>query len=669
MKTLRACFAMAASLVTGAAVVTVAHGRDAPPPASAFGATPEFTYVALSPDGRAIAMDRTTASGRKVVLFRPGETQPLRVVNVGTDAKLRGLSWLDGRTVLVDASATMHLGGGPSSEANQYEVWRTLAFDTDGQDVRTLLLDDASRTGFVTGAEMLPIESKQPHSVFMVTWTFSLVHQRPSIGSRLTESRRDDGWVSTVFAVDTDTGKGRILDQGTPYTAQWLVNPDGEPIARSEWKPDTRDLTVLANDSGRWHPIYERRGWDNLWLAGVTADGRSVVAVGENGAGASKAWALPLDGAPARVLFEEPGVDVTGAVTDERSGVVLGFDLGGMDGRVVYTDPARAALKNTLEKAFPGRDVSIEGLSRDEQRLLVRVESPSDPTVYYLIDRGTHQAQIVGETYPGLVGATLGEVREIHYPARDGTPIPAYLTLPPGRGDKHLPMVVLVHGGPESRDHGGFDWWAQFLATRGYAVLQPQFRGSSGFGASFRQAGYQQWGRLMQDDVTDGVRYLIAGGTADPARICIAGGSYGGYAALAGAAFTPDLYACAVSFAGVSDLPKMIGDVQNRKGEQSDALAYWKDDIGSAMDPKVINASPARAAGSIRARILLMHGRDDTVVPPSQSEAMARALEAAGKPCEYVTLPGEDHWLSSASTRTEVLERMDQFLARYLRPD
>jgi dipeptidyl aminopeptidase/acylaminoacyl peptidase len=238
--------------------------------------------------------------------------------------------------------------------------------------------------------------------------------------------------------------------------------------------------------------------------------------------------------------------------------------------------------------------------------------------------------------------------------------------LPPGKAAKDLPVVILPHGGPEWRDSYEFDWLPQFLATRGYAVLQPQFRGSIGYGEAFRQAGYRQWGGLMQDDLTDGVRHLVATGIANPNRVCIVGASYGGYAALAGAAFTPDLYACAASISGVSDLPSMLGTQRRNFGTDSDSVAYWADHIGPANDPNTIAKSPSRSASSVRAPVLLLHGADDSVVPIQQSKTMERALTEAGKSVTLVTLPGEDHWLSRTATRTRVLQELETFLAKRL---
>jgi len=288
--------------------------------------------------------------------------------------------------------------------------------------------------------------------------------------------------------------------------------------------------------------------------------------------------------------------------------------------------------------------------------------------VYYLMDFRARRTEIVGETYPALATVALGSIRITSFKARDGTQIPAYLTLPPGSDGKRLPLVVLPHGGPELRDWPQFDWWSQFLATRGYAVLQPQFRGSTGFGEAFRLAGRRQWGGLMQDDVTDGVRALISDGTADPGRVCIVGASYGGYAALAGATFTPQLYRCAASINGVSDLADMLQWVQSRGGSQSDSLAYWHESIGQHSNPKIVQNSPVHAADRVIGPVLIMYSADDTVVAPSQSENMARALKEAGKDVTLVKLDGDDHWLSHGATRVQMLQQLEKFLGAQLHP-
>ena len=650
--------------VTAALIVQGAWAAGAPPPASAFGTIPAFEHVSMSPDGTLLAMDRNAPDGQTVLFLKVGDPTPLRTISVGGGMKLRDIEWADNDTALLEISATTQLPWADTRPGERFEVSRIMAVDAHGGDARVLLFNGGR--DYVTGAYLLPVNPQRKDTVSMVTWDYAPGKQRDSVGSRLTEKRRDDGWILTLFDVDTNTGKGRVVEQGTPYTAQWLAAPDGSPLARVEWKQKERQSMVLVRSGNSWQTILETEGDDPLWLVGLSPDGTALIGIGEHGTDRSRAWALPLDGSPMRGAFEDPELDVSSAEIDHVTGRVVGYWTSGPDGRLEYVDPQRIALAKGLAKAFPDRWFEIVDRSTDGKRLLIRTESSSASAVYYLLDRTTHRADIVGETYPGLANVQLGEVRTITYPARDGTPIPAFLTLPPGAGDKQLPLVVLVHGGPESHDDGGFDWWAQFLASRGYAVLQPQFRGSTGYGNAHRLAGYGQWGGLMQDDVTDGVRHLTGTGLADPNRVCIMGASYGGYAALAGATFTPDIYACAVSVSGVSDLPAMIGEEKTRGGDESDALAYWRDHIGSAHDPKVAAASPARSAPKVRAPILLIYGTDDTVVPPQQTLGMAKALQAAGKPYEIVELPAEDHWLSKSTTRIALLQNIEAFLAKHL---
>ena len=299
------------------------------------------------------------------------------------------------------------------------------------------------------------------------------------------------------------------------------------------------------------------------------------------------------------------------------------------------------------------------------QKVIVKVDGPFQPSAFYLLDRSTHKATKIATTYRELTQADLGQVKPYPYKARDGLDIPGYLTLPPGKQPKNLPVVIMPHGGPMARDSLGFDWWAQFLANRGYAVLQPNFRGSSGYGEKFLEAGYGQWGLKMQDDVTDGVKKLIADGIADPKRICIVGGSYGGYAALAGAAFTPDLYACAASWAGVSDLGEFLRTRSQDYGRDFAMISSWSHFIGDRYDDsdKLDAASPAKNAARIKCPILLMHGTADSTVRINQSEIMRRALERAGKKVEFIEFEKETHYMETADTRIRVLQALEKFLA------
>jgi dipeptidyl aminopeptidase/acylaminoacyl peptidase len=263
-------------------------------------------------------------------------------------------------------------------------------------------------------------------------------------------------------------------------------------------------------------------------------------------------------------------------------------------------------------------------------------------------------------------------VKFIHYAAADGTSIPAFLTLPSGRPQKNLPLVVLPHGGPLARDAPGFDWWSQAIASRGYVVLQPEFRGSDGFGWKHAQAGFGEWGRKMQTDLSDGVRFLAAQGLIDPKRVCIVGGSYGGYAALAGPTLDRGVYRCSVSIAGISDPKSFLRWVDHRvSGSDPLPLRFWNRFMGvkDDDDPKLAEISPLVHAADADAPILLIHGTDDTVVPIAQSEDMEDALKAAGRPVSFVKLKSEDHWLSRSETREQMLAATVQFLEQYNPPN
>jgi dipeptidyl aminopeptidase/acylaminoacyl peptidase len=335
---------------------------------------------------------------------------------------------------------------------------------------------------------------------------------------------------------------------------------------------------------------------------------------------------------------------------------------------VDWLDPEIGAVHASLSRAFKDKDVELRGWSADRTRFVVRVTAPSSPGVWYLFDKTRKELSPLGEEYPELKGAALGTTRWITYKARDGMEIPAYLTLPPGAPAKgaKAPLIVLPHGGPGARDDYEFDFLPQFLASRGYAVLQPQFRGSWGFGKAFEDAGHGEWADKMQTDLLDGIAAAAATGDVDPARTCIVGASYGGYAALAGVAFHPENYRCAAAIAGVSDLGLLSVEQARLYGRDSGTMLEFRKMLGGAPSAKLLASSPVHQVAGIRAPILLIHGDKDTVVPIEQSLNMAQALKAAGKPVEMITLADENHYLTHAATRTQTLEALDAFLAKNL---
>jgi dipeptidyl aminopeptidase/acylaminoacyl peptidase len=322
----------------------------------------------------------------------------------------------------------------------------------------------------------------------------------------------------------------------------------------------------------------------------------------------------------------------------------------------------RVSLASTFEA--PDADATSASMSQDHRKLVVVADSPAGGPVYYLVDIDKRSAVVIGTAYEALKGQDLGEVRPVAFKAADGLALTGYLTLPPGKDAKNLPLIVFPHGGPAARDEPGFDWWAQAMASRGYAVLQVNYRGSDGFGSDFLEAGYGQWGRKMQTDLSDGVRYLAAQGTIDPRRVCIVGASYGGYAALAGATLDTGVYRCAVDVSGISELKRFVAWAQDQSDVSTER--YWTRFMGAdgLRDPHLEDISPADHVDRVTIPILIIHGKDDTVVPFEQSQMMVDALRKAGKDVQLVVLNHEDHWLSRGATRLQMLQATMDFLQK-----
>jgi dipeptidyl aminopeptidase/acylaminoacyl peptidase len=628
------------------------------PPPAAFGTPPRTSNVQLSFDGKSAAWFDLGAVPERIIVFDLVNNKDKRVFLIPAGTKLRDLEWADDDTLIFTASATVNEASDPS---RKFEVFRTFAADLGSGKAHMLLADDPDQA-LVTGATLLAAHTAKPKTAIMSSIKFNTTAARMQTGSRVPNDR-NEGWAGTLFEVDTRTGKSRNIDQGTQFTSQWVIDADGNSVARSEWDQKSHNYTVLAKRGSGWSAIFHRDDGNQLQLFGLTDDRKAVVAVGIDKDGRSKLLAIPLDGTEQHVLFEDPVRGVTAVTLDrfDKRPIRVYLDGATVDGP--WLDPVLQQRFKALSASFPGSSIDLQGQSADKSRLVARVSAPDKPAIYYLIDYTTHKADILSDAYPELADVKLGKVSEITYKARDGTEIPAYLTSPPGyAGSGPLSLVVIPHGGPAARDFFEFDWLAQFVASRGYLVLQPQFRGSTGFGEKFRDAGIHEWGGLMQDDVTDGVKALIDQHLADPHHVCILGASYGGYAALAGAAFTPDLYSCAISINGVFDLPLMQTYEEKHSGRQSDTALYWREHIGSPIDPKVVAASPNRYSLHVTAHVLLIHATDDTVVPPEQSDFMANSLRAGGKSITLLKIPGDDHWLSGAETRVQVLKAIDTFL-------
>ena len=606
------------------------HAEAAEPPGpQVFGALPVETAPSLSPNGHWLAWIEHRSPQGRVVVFDLAARKVQRNFEAPERNDLRSLHWCDEQTLLIGVSASGFLN-------NRV---RLIAFEISGGAGHEVL----SAFNY-----LVAWRTSKPHTMIVATDTGGAKETR-------------------LLEVDTRNGSTTLIREGGRFTVKWVVDGDGSPVAREDWESLTGQYRVYAITGPSMREVLRHDDAQRPEVGGALPNGRALVLLATNGRSHQAAWALPLDGSPLQLLADEPGADITGVLTDPYSGAAIGVFVSGAEGSVHWLDPAAKTRYDVLARAFPNRIVEPYSWTEDGKKTLVRVSSASQPPVYHLVDFESHRADIVAEEYPDLSEQALAEVKEITYKARDGTDILGYLAHPSGKTPQTTPLalVVLPHAWPHDRDYLRFDPLVQFLATRGYLVLQPQFRGSSGFGDAFREAGDRQWGRLMQDDLTDGVQALVTQGLVDPHRVCIVGTSgYSGYAALAGAAFTPELYACAVSINGLSDLGQVMD--QGLSGPfrvTSTTQSEWKKLLGSASEAK--HASPINVVNSIKAPILLMYGADPYTAI-AQSQSMAKALQGAGKSVRVVTLPMDAEWSVRTASRVQVMQELEQFLRLYL---
>ncbi len=624
------------------------------PPLEAFASLPAMQSPTISPDGKKLAFIAQAEAG-SFVFVSDLETMAVGAAVDVSVMKPRDVTWANQDTLLLLASQTVNFG----PQGRQVESFAPYGIDLAGElKIQQLLLADqriqrnAGRTfgGIIAlqGAQLLGFDRAK--------------------GLALFPRREQEGRV--LYAVDAKNDRRSRIDEGTHATQGWVVDREGRPKFRVEYNAERDAFTILRRGERAWEVLLtEITELPEMNVYGLDANGELVVGVRPKDVGRLGLYIMSAEtGKTERALFTHPKLDVSGVMRDPYTNLVVGAQVAGEP--PVWFDGELAKHQADLNEAFAGESPRMTSWSADRTRVVLATQRPDHAPAYYLYDAKAATAKQIGSANQVLDRFKLASRAPYSYTARDGVEIPGFLTRPVG-AQGATPLVVLPHGGPASLEVGGFDWLAHFLASRGYTVLQPNFRGSAGLGKAWEEAGHGEWGiGVMQHDLTDGVAALIKAGMADPERVCIVGGSYGGYAALAGAAFTPELYKCAAAIAGVADLKQMLSFEKGRTGFSSPTIAYWRRAMGvdekNTADERLEAASPALHADKVRAPVLLIHGRDDTVVPIMQSRLMETALRGAGKSVQLVELEGEDHWLSGAKTRLETLRALDAFLAEHL---
>lgn len=607
-----------------------------------YGQLPNVRALSISPDGKHFAY---VARGADNDVFYVLDSTSLKVVygsNI-TRIKARSTEFVTNKHVLLRASDTLRTEG----YRGRREHTGAFVYSLETGKIKLLLKGTKGIHPAQTGLGKIVGMSSDGESVFMPAF---------ATGSNPRYN---------LYKVNLNTGKGRLHTKGNKHTIDWFMDAQENVLAREEYNEDEQHHTIHSKYSGQWQTIYSlNTRVPKISVQSMAEDGRWLLFVDSNN-NRNALFAMDLlDGEVFGPEYESEEADIDNLIVDinrQLQAVVYS----GFKPSYEFIEEELNQLFDSLSLSFPASSVHVESWNEDKTAIIILVSGGDAPGSYYLFDTVKLKLKRLVTQYQV---SEIGEIKAIRYSARDGLKIPALLTLPPGDSDKkNLPLIALPHGGPESYDQIGFDWMAQYFAAKGYAVLQPNFRGSAGFGNKFRRAGYGRWGAEMQDDVSDGVAALAASGYIDPEKVCIIGASYGGYSALAGGAYSPELYRCVVSINGVSDLPRMLKSEKRRYGKNHWVVSYWNRIIGDSETEvdKLKSISPVHFAANFSAPVLLLHGRDDTVVPIKQSDVMYKALKRADKPVKLTRLKGEDHWLSGSSTRLQLLGEIDEFLDEY----
>ncbi|WP_374530934.1 alpha/beta hydrolase family protein [Novosphingobium sp.] len=644
-----------------AAMPVAVYAQSASELAAKFGARPAILDISMSPGGtRAAIIAPAEPQGEALLiadLVNGGAPKPI-LASTAQGEHLRHCDWpSEERLVCQVVVQTKDTG-----DMTVYN--RMIAVNVDGSDVKSVTRQRSSRAlGLALyGGEVIDWNGGKPGEVLMTR----LVVPESDLNTRLAQK----GEGLAVERVDTSSLRSSPVEQPVKNAVDFISDGRGNirvmgsnPSTGTGYdknfidyfyrKPGERSWTGLGRLT--FNPIGTTSGF-----APVAVDPDANVVYGFDDAdGHTAVYRVKLDGSgTSELVIAKPGIDVDGLVRFGRSGRVVGATYAGEYRRTEFFDPILQKLRTSLGKALPGQPlVDFLDASEDENRILVFAGSDRDPGMFYLFDRSAKKLEQLLPMRPQLAGVQLAEMKPVSYPAKDGTMIPAYLTLPVGSAGKNLPTIVMPHGGPGARDEWGFDWMAQFFAARGYAVLQPNYRGSAGYGSDwFEKNGFQSW-RTAIGDIDDGGRWLVAQGIAAPDKLAIVGWSYGGYAALQSQALDPSLFKAVIAIAPVTDLARLKRDHQ----DYTDYLIVSQF-VGDG--PHLREGSPAQNADKFAAPVLLFHGEWDWTVDPGQSDQMAAALRGAGKPVDLVKYPGQAHSIDNAADRADLLTRSDSFLRK-----
>ena len=629
--------------------------------AKLFGKRADIEDVSISPDGSKISFV-APGPNRSNVLYVASTAGGTPTQVAIMDGEPETFSWCD---FVSNERVACQIFAMVNFESTLIPTTRMVSFDIDGSDAKIVGLRDSDyakyqRTG---GGEILDWLDGSNEDVLLSWYVFPEAYRA---GTRF--AKKEEGLA--VYRFNTRTGKMSTIEKPNKQADAYIA--DGQGNVRIMGIVATRGATGYAGRTIDWK--YRKLGDDDWITLGsynfltrqgfypqkIDVDNNRVFGL-ENLGDRDKLVSYSLDGKLSKQLvYEHPRYDARGLKTLGYGGRPIGIAYADDRSRIKYTDKKLEKLASALEKALPNLpSIGFTDASYDETKLLLRASSDTDAGRYYIFDTATNQLNELMLVRPDLENKKLAKVKSVSFPSRDGTPIPAYLTVPASSTGKNLPAIVMPHGGPEARDVWGFDWWAQFFAAEGYAVIQPNFRGSAGYGQDwFKDNGFKSW-KIAIGDVNDAGKWLVSEGIANPSKLAIVGWSYGGYAALQSSVYEPDLFKAVIAVAPVTDLAQL----------KNEAKLYYnytntKEFIGSG--PHIAAGSPARNAEKIKAPVLMFHGDRDLNVNIAQAKKMESALSAAGKSVELVEYENLEHGLRQTEARTDMLAKSSAFLTKHL---
>ncbi len=618
-------------------------------PVEAFASIPDVSSVQLSPDGKKIAsivrVDQPKLKGT-VVSILDLETGA-KDVAVHTDNQkfvLLSLQWANDTTLLISAKFPANRYGTPTTET------RLVKYDLTTQKTTSVLARSVvERLSWIPQhqGQIIDMMPDDPDHILL-----SLDGMGEAVGE------------DSVLRVNLSQGKSAFIQNAKRKVIGWIA--DRQHKVRISIYNDDTEYRIYEQPEQKTESrllwTFKAFSEDSIWPLGFDAD-PNILYVRAYHQGFEAIFKVNLTDPKLtkELVYANENTDVEGdLIYSELKKKVIGISEG--DGEeYTFWDPEYAGLQNGLKAVLPNAHNFITQFSANERRYIVYSTSSTQPGTYYFGDRDEKALFPIAERYSQLSSEQLADTQYLSYEARDKLKIDAYLTVPKGLEAKNLPTIIFPHGGPISYDSNDFDYWAQFFANRGYAVFRMNFRGSAGYGYEFMKAGLKSWGLEMQNDVEDGTRYLINQGISDPQRICIVGASYGGYAALMGAAMTPDLYRCAVSVAGVTDVAYLV-----KSSRRFTNYEVVKEQIGDDFSA-LYERSPVSKADKITIPVLLLHGDKDRVVKVQHSREMFDELKSRKKNVEYIELENGDHYLSNNDHRLTTFKALDKFLADNLK--